>query len=213
MSGGNGAGRRKTAEELLRQLLTEPEYMAVLEYTRDQGLERDSAVSFMVAMLKVFAFVFDRQLRAIEIAEAGTDGLLAATQQAGNRLDTLLTGKHELFAEMMEKNLERMAYYTSEMRAAIGEVRITKDELETINKEAVGTFRAYKRLTDDGTGTALSQLFQKHALEALDRRVPFYDDTIRLLISNTITGAAARATKMLGAGLLILERFPLRLTR
>lgn len=204
MTDGNGAGRRKTAEELLRQLLTEPEHMAVLEYARDHGLERDSAVLFLVAMLKVFAFVFDRQLRAIEIAEAGTDGLLAATQQAGTRLDALLTQKHALFAEMMEQNLERMAFYTGEMRAAIGEVRITKDELEKINKEAVGTFRAYKRLADDGTGTALSQLFQKHALEALDRRVPFYDDTIRLLIIDTVTGAAAKATMMLGAGLLIL---------
>ncbi len=204
MSGGNGAGRRKTAEELLRQLLTEPEHMAVLDYARDHGLERDSAVLFLVAMLKVFAFVFDRQLRAIEIAEAGTDGLLAATRQASTRLDALLAEKHTLFAEMMEQNLERMAYYTGEMRGAIGEVRITRDELEKVNKEAVGTFRAYKRLADDGTGTALSQLFQKHALEALDRRVPFYDDTIRLLIIETVTGAAARATMMLGAGLLIL---------
>ncbi len=204
MSTGDGAGRRKTAEELLRQLLTEPEHVALLDYAREHGLERDSAVLFLVAMLKVFAFVFDRQLRAIEIAEAGTDNLLAATQQAGNRLDTLLIGKHELFAEMMEQNLDRMSYYTGEMRAAMGEVRVTKDELEKINKEAVGTFRAYKRLADDGTGTALSQLFQKHALEALDRRVPFYDDTIRLLIIETITGAVARATMMLGGGLLIL---------
>jgi len=204
VSAGDSAGRRKTAEELLRQLLTEPEHVALLDYAREHGLERDSAVLFLVAMLKVFAFVFDRQLRAIEIAEAGTDHLLAATQQAGNRLDTLLIGKHALFTEMMEQNLERMAYYTGEMRAAIGEVRITKDELEKINKEAVGTFRAYKRLADDGTGTALSQLFQKHALEALDRRVPFYDDTIRLLIVETTTRAAARATMMLGGGLLIL---------
>lgn len=105
---------------------------------------------------------------------------------------------------MMEENLDRMSYYTGEMRGAIGEVRITREELEKINKEAVGTFRAYKRIADDGTGTALSQLFQKHALEALDRRVPFYDDTIRLLIIETVTGAAARATMMLGAGLLIL---------
>lgn len=204
MSAGDGVGRRKTAEELLRQLLTEPEHLQVLEFSRANALESDNAVFFLVAMLKVFAFAYDRQLRAIEIAEASTDGLLAATQQASIRLDALLTQKHALFAEMMEQNLERMAYYTGEMRAALGEVRLTKDELEKINKEAVGTFRAYKRLADDGTGTALSQLFQKHALEALDRRVPFYDDTIRLLIIETVTGAAARATMMLGAGLLIL---------
>lgn len=204
MSAGDGTGRRKTAEELLRQLLTEAEHMAVLDYAREHALERDSAVFFLVAMLKMFAFAYDRMLDAIEIAEAGTDGLLAATRQAETRLDALLTQRHALIAEMMEQNLERMAYYTGEMRAAIGEVRVTKDELEKINKEAVGTFRAYKRLADDGTGTALSQLFQKHALEALDRRVPFYDDTIRLLIIETIKRAAARATMMLGAGLLVL---------
>ncbi|MDK2766620.1 MAG: hypothetical protein KYX69_02760 [Sphingomonas sp.] len=204
MSGGNGTGRRKTADELLRQLLTEPEHMAVLEYSRDQGLERDSAVFFLVAMLKTFAFVFDRTLVAIETAEAGTDALLAATRQAETRLDTLLTQKHALFAEMMEQNLERMAFYTGEMRSAIGEVRITKDELAKTNKEAVGTYRAYKRLADDGSGTALSQLFQKHALEALDRRVPFYDDTIRLLILTTIARSARKAMTMMGAGFLLV---------
>lgn len=130
--------------------------------------------------------------------------MLAATRQAETRLDTLLTQRHALFAEMMEQNIERMAFYTGEMRSAIGDIRVTKDELEKTDKEAVGTYRAYKRFADDGTGTTLSQLFQKHALEALHRRVPFYDDTIRLLIVTTIARAARRAMTMMGAGFLIV---------
>lgn len=66
MSGGDSTGHRKTAEKLLRQIRTEPEHMAVLEYARAEGFEHDSAVFFLVAMLKVFAFAYDRMIGVIE---------------------------------------------------------------------------------------------------------------------------------------------------
>ncbi len=199
MSAAGGSGRDKTAEELLKQMLGSREQLLVLDYSKTHALESDSAVFFLVALLKLFALAYDRMLAAITQTEIARRRAEQTTSDAVRLIDGALTRRAELIRTVLDEALERMSFYTGELRTSAAEMRALKEEMEKLNKEARGTYQAYKRLADDGTGTALSQLFQKAALGALDRRVPFFDDTIRTLILGSIARETRKLMILVGA--------------
>ncbi len=196
MSARDSGDRRKSSDELLRQLVTDDEYMAVLEYAREEALEKDSTVFFLTALLKVFAFAFDRFLQIIEIADIGCSALLAATRQSDTRINQTLTQNRELFEAMMSKNLDQMGYYVGEMRSAMGEIRVVKDDLEKTATEAKAVYQVYKRLTGDGAANALSQQFQRAVSLAHERAMPDYKDRLSELIGMKLSGFVVLAALM-----------------
>ena len=196
MSAGGGGERRKTSDELLRQLITDNEYLAVLEYSREEGLEKDSSVFFLTAMLKTFGFAYDRFERIIEIAEASREGLLAATQQSNTRVDQTLTRNRDLFEKVLSDNVDLMGYYVGEMRSAMGEIRVVKDDLEKTAADAKATYQVYKRLTGDGAGKALSQQFMRAVSAAHDQYMPNYREQLSSLIGIKFGGFAILAALM-----------------
>ena len=209
---GKGGSNRKTADELMAALFTDQEYASVLKYSRDNGLEEDSAVYFLVAMLKLFAFAYDRILTTISDAEEGCDHIAVMADGADRTMNAALKGHVTAIQSAIGSATGEVAIHAGTLYAAIGEIRAVKEELQKVSTEAAGTYRAYERLANDGSGTTLSQLFQKAALEALDRRVPFYDDTIRTLILNAIAKETRKLTLFMAAqallftGLLLLFR-------
>ncbi|WP_394653117.1 hypothetical protein [uncultured Sphingomonas sp.] len=193
MSAPGSGERRKTSDELLRQLITEPEYLAVLEYSREEALEKDSTVFFLVSLLKVFAFAFDRFVRIVEIADAGCAGLLAATRQSSTRVDEALTRNRDLFEKVLTTNVELMGHYVGEMRSAMGEIRVVKDDLEKTAADARATYQLYKRLTGDGAGRALSQQFMRAVSSAHEQAMPNYRRQLSQLIGMKLGGFAILA--------------------
>ncbi|AXJ96365.1 MULTISPECIES: hypothetical protein [unclassified Sphingomonas] len=196
MSAPGSGERRKTSDALLRQLITDDEYLAVLEYSREEALERDSTVFFLVALLKVFAFAFDRFLRIIEIADAGSAALLAATRQSSTHVDQTLTRNRDLFEKVLTKNVELMGYYVGEMRSAMGEIRVVKEDLEKTASDARATYQLYKRLTGDGAGKALSQQFMRAVSFAHEQAMPDYRQQLSELIGMKLGGFAILAALM-----------------
>lgn len=196
MSARGSGDRRKSSDELLRQLITDDEYLAVLEYAREEALEKDSTVFFLTALLKVFAFAFDRFIDIIEIAEAGRSSLLAATRQSETRIDKTLTQNHELIKDVLSENVAKMGYYVGEMRSAMGEIRVVKDDLEKTATEAKAVYQVYKRLTGDGAANALSQQFQRAVSLAHERAMPDYKDRLSELIGMKLRGFVVLAALM-----------------
>lgn len=196
MSAGGSGDRRKTSDELLRQLIGDDEYLAVLEYSREEGLEKDSSVFFLTAMLKTFGFAYNRFERIIEIADAGCAGLLAATQQSNTRIDQTLTRNRDLFEKVLSDNVQLMGYYVGEMRSAMGEIRVVKDDLEKTATDAKATYHIYKRLTGDGASKALSQQFMRAVSSAHERSMPDYQNQLSDLIGMKLGGFAILAALM-----------------
>lgn len=189
MSAPGGGGRDMTAEELLAQLLTEREQFDVLAYSRAHALENDSAVFFLVALLKVYAHAYDRILRAIEEGQFTLRQIEASTDRAIQRIADALDIRIKTLETVLNKATDRMAFHTAELHAETGAIRAVKEELDKTNREAAGVFRAYKRLADDGSGTTLSQLFQKSAEEVMSRRIPIFDMDVRDLVIVTVRHA------------------------
>lgn len=204
MSAAQNPSSEKTADELLAALLTEREYAAVLRYSRDNGLEEDSAVYFLVALLKLFALAYDRILESIATAEQGRQHIEATTIQAVLNIDRMLGRRAIAIKTALTEATDHISVKTAELHAATGELRAARDEMQKITTEAAGTYRAYKRLADDGSGKTLSQLFQKAALDALDSRVPVFDGTIRSLILDTISQETGKFRKTLAIQSVVL---------
>ncbi len=62
----------------------------------------------------------------------------------------------------------------------------------------------HKRLADDGSGSTLSQLFQKTSKEAMDRRIPFFDMTVRDRVIDTIRRATRNIQIMWGVQFVVV---------
>ncbi len=186
---GNGG---KTAEELLAALLTDTEHIAILKYANQHDLTSDDVVYFMVALLKVFAFVHDRILKAIDAAQDGRAALEAAVILAEQNLtDSVEQQVTSLRCALIEIN-NTIGIHAGQFSFAAGEIKGLKEEMDRTLKEARGTYHAFKRLSDDGTGTTLSQLFQKKAHEVIERRLASFDVTVRELIRKTISHEARK---------------------
>ncbi len=204
MSASGGGGRDMTAEELLAQLLTEREQLEVLVYSKAHALENDSAVFFLVALLKVYAHAYDRILRAIEEGQFTLRQIETSTDRAIQRITNALDVRIKTLQTVLNEAADRMAFHTAELHAETGAIRILKDELDKTNREAAGVFRAYKRLADDGSGTTLSQLFQKSAADVMSRRIPIFDMDVRDIVIVTVRRALRNIHIMWGVQFLVV---------
>lgn len=194
----------KSSEELLAQLLTEAELLAVLRYSKEHGLESDDAVFFLVALLKVYASAHDRILGTIG---EGRDMLVDVTDrgdQVVRKVERMLDTRTATLVQVIDGATDRLAFHVGEIRAGLSDLRLLKDELDRTKTEAMGVYRAYNRLTDDAQGMKLSQLFQKAAVQALDRRVPFFDDTIKSLLVDTIAERTRKFTIVNGVMFVVM---------
>lgn len=183
--GDDGGG--KTAEELLFALLTERERIMVLEYAIAHNLESDDAVFFMVALLKIFAHVNDRMLATVATAEQGRRDIEYATKVAVGRIDAVLTTKFAAVERVATDVTERMAFHTSEIRGATGEMKILREQLAGTVTDTREAFAAYEHLKGNVKVPTLSRLFHDRMLAALDKRVPVYDQVFRQQMLETIS--------------------------
>ena len=181
MTAARGSG--KTAEELLGALLTDAEHIAILQYASEHDLKKDDVVYFMVGLLKVFAFVHDKILRAIDLAQEGQSDLEAAVIMADQNLTDSIERQVQVLRQSFTHMNGLMGTYAGQLAFTAGEIKSLNQELERLTKEARGTYGAFKRLSDDNTGASLSQLFQKQAAEALNHKSRYFDETIRTLIA------------------------------
>ena len=181
-----GDGGDKTAEELLAALLTERERLMVLEYSRANALESDSAVFFLVALLKMFAHAYDRMLATVAAAEKGRAEIEFATEVAVRRIDAALARAVALIETVMQEATNRMAFHTSEIRGATGEMKILREQLKVTVHDAKEAFAAYEHLKGNVKVPTLARLFHDRMTAALDKRVPVYDIVFREQLLETI---------------------------
>lgn len=186
MSGGRDTGGNKTAEELLAALLTEREQIMVLEYSKANALESDNAVFFLVALLKIFARVYDEMKDITKVSAKGRQQFEAVVEMGAETIETALINNADMLKSILEDNNQRIAFRTSELLIATGELQAAREHLETTVSDAKKAFAAFEHLKGDVDEPSLSRLFQERMTAALDKRVPAYDQVFRAQIFETI---------------------------
>lgn len=186
MSGAEKTGGDKTAEELLAALLTEREQIMVLEYSKANALESDNAVFFLVALLKIFARVYDDMKDIVDVSANGRQQFEATVNMGVERINTALIDNTKLLRSVLQDNNARIAFRTSELLIATGELQATRKLLETTVRDAKEAFTAFEHLKGDVDEPSLSRLFQDRMTAALDKRVPIYDQVFRAEMFETI---------------------------
>lgn len=179
-------GGDKTAEQLLAQLITERKHIMVLEYSKAHGLESDSAVFFLVALLETFAFAYDRMLTTVGTAEAGREQIVRATNMAVSRIDSILSDRVLSVEKALTSAMGNAALHITQLQMTAGEVKLLNEQLATTVRDANEAFAAYKSLKGDPHVPSLTRLFQNRLLAALDKRVPTYDTVFREQLLETI---------------------------
>lgn len=189
---GPGGRRAKTAEELLGDMLTEAQHVAVLKYAVEHDLASDDVVYFLLGLLKVFAHVHNEIITAIEFAEVGRDEMVTAVNMGGQELEEKVTDQVASLKHAFTDMNNIMGYHAAQFAGTAGEIKGLREDLDKLNREAAGTLSAYKRIVDDGTGASLSQLFQRHMSASFDLRMRAFDDTIRPEIIERIADESRR---------------------
>lgn len=133
MSSGGGSSRSqerdRNAELLLAQLLGDQEWMAVLEYSRANALDSDSAVFFLVALLKLFAVAYDRILEALARVSAMNGDVETAAHPAEYRLESMLDRQRQLIEAVMQQHTDLMGAHAQSFATTTGEIKLLRDML------------------------------------------------------------------------------------
>ncbi|WP_419809044.1 hypothetical protein [Sphingomonas sp.] len=187
MTAGGTGGAEKTAEELLAQLLNEKERLAVLKYSRDKDMESDDAVYFLVALLKMFAHAYDQMLAVVAAGDRGRNDFEQSLRVAKAQIDSALARWKSLIGTVVQEATDQISFHTGEIRSAAGELKILREQMAVIVKDAREAFAAYERLGRGVKQPVLSKLFHDRMIQALDQRVPVYDQTFRALMLDTIS--------------------------
>ncbi len=213
MSAGVGTGRDTAAQDLLARLLTEQEHIAVLRYSQSHNLESDNEVFFLVAMLKVFALAHDQMLHTIAVAEEGRKDIEATVILAEQNLrETFETEIGRLRITIADAG-NMMGIHLHQLSAAMGEMKPLRQELERAARDARIAFNAYQRLKDEEGGLTLARMFHDQAQKALDRSVPYLEDTIRTQIVKTVARETRVTSLLIAASFLLQVAFAFYLRR
>lgn len=190
MNGSDGTDRAqerdRNAEALLGQLLGDSEWMKVLEYSRANALDSDSAVFFLVALLKLFAVAYDRILKALGLVTTMSSEVETTAIAAENRLGTMLDKQRELIKAIMEDYTARMGASAASFAVTTGEVKLLREMLEANVSDAQAVVRALAELKGEEGGSSMHRLFQDRLDKALAARVPAFDQVFRQLLLETI---------------------------
>lgn len=190
-SGGNGRNqeRDRNAEALLAQLLGDSDWMAVLEYSRANALDSDSAVFFLVSLLKLFALAYDRILEALGRVTTMRGEIETAAFGAEIRLDSMLEKQRKLIETIIEEHALRMSASTASFAVTTGEVKALREMLEATVRDARAVVRVLAELkgeVGEEGGSSMRRLFQDRLDKALAARVPAFDQVFRKLLLETI---------------------------
>lgn len=180
MSGAEKTGGDKTAEELLAALLTEREQIMVLEYSKANALESDNAVFFLVALLKIFAHVYDEMKDIVALSAKGREQIERTVKVEIQRIESALISHAEMLQTVSQDTTTRIAFHTNQLVFATGEMEAIRKQLETTVRDANEAFTAFEHLKGDIDEPSLSRLFQDRMIAALDKRVPIYDQVFRV---------------------------------
>lgn len=193
MSGAGGNNRAqerdRNAEALLAQLLGDQEWMAVLEYSRANALDSDSAVFFLVALLKLFAVAYDRILEALRHTSAMSGEVESAAHLAEYRLDAMFDRQRQLIEAIMQQHTDLMGAHAHGFATTTGEIKLLREMLEANVRDARAVVRVLAELKGEAGeegGSSLRRLFQDRLDKALAARVPAFDQVFRKLLLETI---------------------------
>lgn len=193
MSGSGGTSRTqerdRNAEALLAQLLGDQEWMAVLEYSRANALDSDSAVFFLVALLKLFAVAYDRILESLAGVSAMSGEVETAAHRAEYRLESMLNRQRQLIEAVMQQHTDLMGAHAQSFATTTGEIKLLRDMLEANVRDARAVVRVLAELkgeVGEEGGSSMRRLFQDRLDKALAARVPAFDEVFRKLLLDTI---------------------------
>lgn len=190
MSGAGGKDRNqerdRNAEALLAQLLGDSEWMTVLEYSRANALDSDSAVFFLVSLLKLFALAYNRILEALSRVTTMRSEIETAAFAAEIRLDSMFEKQRKLIEAIMEEHTQRMSVSAASFAVTTGEVKLLREMLEANVRDAQAVVRALAELKGEEGGSSMRRLFQDRLDKALAARVPAFDQVFRQLLLETI---------------------------
>ncbi|MHA3840743.1 hypothetical protein ACX0GZ_05940 [Sphingomonas aestuarii] len=150
------------------------------------ALESDNAVFFLVALLKIFARVYDEMKDITEVGAKGRQQFEEVVEIGAETIETALINNADMLKSILEDNNQRIAFRTSELLVATGELQAARTQLETTVRDAKEAFAAFEHLKGDVDEPSLSRLFQDRMTAALDKRVPVYDQVFRAQLLETI---------------------------
>ena len=177
---GTGAtGKTRTADDLVEALVDKDEYRAVLQYARLHNLERDNAVLFMVAMLKVFAYVYDRLVAQADLMQLRISALMEESHSAEQRFATKVGEHVALLQRLMRDHVGTLGSQTAQMTIAVGEMKVLREQLEKVTQDAERTLAALEGLKDSSDVASLTKLIDQRLTAALSRRVAATDEVFR----------------------------------
>lgn len=176
----------KTAEELLAALLTGAEHVAVLQFAKDRGLDRDSEVFFMVALLKVFAFILERMLDAVAASAQGRADIEATINAGFAKFHEQLQLDLNALYSTITQSTDTIGVALNRCHEAIGAVREFKDDLRTAIRDAEKAYEAYENLQSQTFGGSLSSVFQRQAERALDAQMPMFNAKLEELFLDMV---------------------------
>ncbi len=189
------------AGDVLADLLSKEEYIAVLKYCVANNLDSDSEVLFIVATLKIFSHLFNSMLHTVELANQGRKNIEASTLLAEQRMrDTLTKGLASLRLEISRAE-ETMARHADRFAKVGAEMSSLYTNLLGAKNDAENAFAAYNKLKGDVDGTTLSQMVYEQANAALDKRLTTFDKTFSVHINDMIESASRETTFLVAASL------------
>ena len=171
-----GTHGAKTADELVEALLDSDEYRAVLRYTRDHGLEKDDTVLFMVGMLKVFAYVWDRlgeMMRILNLRAASMqDESLLVEQRFA---DT--AGEHiKVMHKVLNEHVKLIGHSAAQINFAAGEMKVLYEQMTLITRDAERTLAVYDAIKGETDTKSMTTLIDERLTAALTKRVSVVDE-------------------------------------
>lgn len=172
-----------SAQELLERLLSDDELIAVLRYANDRKLDSDSEVYFLVSLLKVFAYAYDRMEHTVRVAEKGREDIEAAVYSCEQSICDTIADQMTMLNGVIANITRTMAFHANQFAGLTSEMKTLEKDLRGIIRDADGAFQLYDELKDRGSNSTLSRLFYDQVKAALDRQTPYFEDSIRMLIA------------------------------
>ena len=175
-----GTGDRpKTADELVEALLEQDEHRQVLRYARDHGLDKDDTVLFMIGMLKVFAYVWDRLKEMMRIVSQRVDAMHDDAQNA-ERQFVAATGEHvRLMHKVLNEHVKLTGHNVAQLNVAAGEMKVLTEQMTLVTQDAKRTLAALRALKEAPDKASFTALIDERMTTAIARRTSIVDQAFQ----------------------------------
>lgn len=174
-----GPSGGKTADELVEALLDQDEYRAVLRYALDNGLHKDDTVLFMVGMLKVFAYVWDRLGELARILDLRVESFREETRLAEERLAETVGDHVKLLHKIMDDHVKLIGHSAGQINFAAGEMKVLHEQMTLVTLDAKRTLAALQAFKGAPNKASFTNLIDERMTAALVSRATIVDETFQ----------------------------------